>query len=209
MHMSISEGNSTGKNRTPGKSYIYRMNSSFSKDASNIKETTVGPISESNLPTISQNSTSQSSKSNNLSFKSKKGEKPEPPVIKGKINAKETIAKSRGLVMKKESSSSSKRKNNEEQQLRQTGALKFLPKLCIDVPFSAEIIRFNKVYFEKETRWFSRIFGIAEYQRKEQIRSLDNSKIFKVVYDNVDRSPYYDSSTSYWDEKRLILNKDN
>ena len=39
-------------NKTPGKSYIYRMNSSFSKDGS--AKSTV-PQAENNLPTISQN----------------------------------------------------------------------------------------------------------------------------------------------------------
>ena len=51
IHMSITDSSNDKKNS--GKSYIYRMNSSFSKDGSS-KSTTV-PQVESNLPTISQN----------------------------------------------------------------------------------------------------------------------------------------------------------
>lgn len=72
MHMSITD-NGAGKNRTPAKSYIYRMNSSFSKDGSSTKNTTNGPISESNLPTISQNPVTQNTKPGSLSFKKRRG----------------------------------------------------------------------------------------------------------------------------------------
>lgn len=72
MHMSITENNGT-KNRTPAKSYIYRMNSSFSKEGSSTKNTSNGPISDSNLPTISQNSMSNNAKNNGLSFKKRIG----------------------------------------------------------------------------------------------------------------------------------------
>ena len=73
MHMSITENNGA-KNRTPAKSYIYRMNSSFSKEGgSSTKNTSNGPISVSNLPTINQNSMPNNPKNNGLSLKKRAG----------------------------------------------------------------------------------------------------------------------------------------
>ena len=41
-----------------------------------------------------------------------------------------------------------------------------------------------------------------EYIRKDQVRSLDGSKSSKIVYDNIDKSPYYtDNNYPYIDEK--------
>lgn len=79
--------------------------------------------------------------------------------------------------------------------------MKYLPKICIDIPMMAQWIKFNKIYYDKDSRWITRIFGREEYQRKEQVRSLDTSKTFKVVYDNIDRSPFYDASSPYLNEK--------
>ena len=47
--------------------------------------------------------------------------------MKSKINAKESIAKSRSL--KKDSSSVKKHKNSQELKLRQSGAFKYFPHL--------------------------------------------------------------------------------
>lgn len=52
MHISIGEQIITNKNKTPNKSYIYRMNTSFSKEGSSGKNGT-SPTSDGSLPTIS------------------------------------------------------------------------------------------------------------------------------------------------------------
>lgn len=98
---------------------------------------------------------------------------------------------------------------SEYAKLKQAGALKYLPKLSIDVPMSAQRIKFIDSYNENDGRWVYRIVTREEYQRKDQIKSLD-SKTLKVIYDSTDRSPYYtDSNVPYIDERKLIPAKES
>lgn len=66
----------------------------------------------------------------------------------------------------------------------------------------------SPICLENEAKWITRVFGKDEYQRKEQVRGLDGNKSLKVVYDNTERSPHYDNSNPYFDDKRLIQGKD-
>jgi phenylacetate-coenzyme A ligase PaaK-like adenylate-forming protein len=67
---------------------------------------------------------------------------------------------------------------------------------------TAQRTKFTKLYFDNEGKWIYRMISRDEYMRKDQIRSLDSGKIPKVIYDSVEKSPYYtDNNYPYFDEK--------
>lgn len=200
-HISIRETAGI-ENRAPGKSYIYRVNTSFSKET----KSPGGITSESNLPTISQNNTSTSSKE--CGGKKKAKLLKQDSSIKGKINAKEVINKRQKV--QKEGTPKTKAMN-EYTKLKQKGDLKWMPKLCIDVPMTAERVKHIDNWYENDGKWNYRVLNKEDYQRREQIRSLNaDSKSFKVVYDNIDRSPFYtDPNIPYLDDNKLLPDKDN
>jgi hypothetical protein len=75
------------------------------------------------------------------------------------------------------------------------------------VPMMAQKIYHMSTCDNFESKWNYRLLGKEEYQRRELVRNLDTG--YKIVYDNIDRSPYYtDASNPYFDEKKLMPAKD-
>jgi len=182
--MSITEAEDVSK--TPGKAYVYRMNSSFSKEGSVPKNSA---STESNLPTIANSSNANHDKA---SLQEKPGnEKTKQP-------------------LKKDASKITKVKNQSDGDKIKPSLLKNLPKLSIDVPIAAKKFKFVNAYNDFDGKWIYRMMSREEYVRKDQVKNLDGYKNPKVVYDNMERSPYYtESTTPYFDEKKLIPVKES
>ena len=199
VQMSITD--SAGAKRTPGKSYIYRMNSSFSKDGSS--NSTTMPQTENNLPTISQSGTKYKfSIFISLFYIGKSNNESNDQSDKSKQISKEAISKMASFKNDASSNSQKIKSQNELARLKQSGALKYLPKLSIEVPMSAQRHKFVDAYNEADSRWVYKMISREDYIRKDQVRSLDSSKATKIVYDNIDRSPYYtDNNYPYIDDK--------
>ena len=94
---------------------------------------------------------------------------------------------------------------NEMNKLRQSGALRYLPKLSIDTPFMAKRIKFADWYHESDPRWTRRNKSEEDFQRNDQVKQTkEYKKNFRVVYDQSELSPYYDNQSDYIDKSKLI-----
>ncbi|CAI2375593.1 unnamed protein product [Moneuplotes crassus] len=98
-------------------------------------------------------------------------------------------------------------------RLKQKGDLKFLPKLLVDTPFCAERVKFKDRYNETDPKWAHRFVTKEDFLRREERKIADKIlRNAKIVYDYVEKSPFYkELSQKYIDEKLLIQsnNKDN
>lgn len=112
--------------------------------------------------------------------------------------------------LKKDASKITKVKNQSDGDKIKPSLLKNLPKLSIDVPIAAKKFKFVNAYNDFDGKWIYRMMSREEYVRKDQVKNLDGYKNPKVVYDNMERSPYYtESTTPYFDEKKLIPVKES
>lgn len=67
---------------------------------------------------------------------------------------------------------------------------------------SAQRIKFVDAYNDEDAKWMYKMISREEYIRKDQVRSLEWSKTPKLVYDNLEKSPYYnDCNIAYFDDK--------
>ena len=155
LHIPIKDA--ANKNRTPGKSYVYRMNTSFSKDGSTSKNasTTVanntgaknfGETTGSNLgslQTSKQGGISKPTRKDSTSIPLKKrvgkdglvgnidskGVKQEPPTSKGKFSTKENISKRQRFKRDNSQVVQKTKIQSEFMKLKQNGTFKYFPKL--------------------------------------------------------------------------------
>lgn len=96
-------------------------------------------ISDSNFPTISQTSSSNTNKTGySLKKRGAKSTKTDTS-SKGRATTKDSFAK-RG---KKDSTSSKGKPHHEYLKLKNDGVLKHMPKLSIDIPFCAQRVKFK------------------------------------------------------------------
>jgi len=124
---------------------------------------------------------------------------------------KDSIAKRQRLKRDANSGSQKNKLQNELNKLKQSGALKYLPKLSIDTPLMAKRIKFMDNYYDNDPKWVYRVTLREEYQRRDQAKQVDKyMKSVKVVYDQNEKSPYYnDLEGEYIDERKLIPGKEN
>eukprot|EP00344_Euplotes_crassus_P007939 CAMPEP_0196994994 /NCGR_PEP_ID=MMETSP1380-20130617/1196_1 /TAXON_ID=5936 /ORGANISM="Euplotes crassus, Strain CT5" /LENGTH=484 /DNA_ID=CAMNT_0042410527 /DNA_START=360 /DNA_END=1815 /DNA_ORIENTATION=- len=199
MHISINE--QIVSKKSSNKSFVYRMNSSFSKESPVKKQRAT---KEANLPSIN-NKTSDASQPDGL-VENKAG-KP------SKAENGSRITKSRdGRKRQRDKSALNNSKtqyNIELQKLKQAGDLRWTPKLCVDIPMSIERIKFSQSAYENDNKWNYRIMGKEDYQRREQIKKLESTSQTQVVYDSLDKSPFYTDSNPYIDDKKLLEAKKN
>lgn len=67
---------------------------------------------------------------------------------------------------------------------------------------SAQRFKFIDAYNDADGKWVYKMISREEYIRKDQVRSLEWSKTPKLVFDNMEKSPYYtDNNIPYLDEK--------
>jgi len=210
MHASISE--SMKKIRTPIKtSYIHRTEASLIKEEQ-IEKMTNGVTSNSILPTIIQTGGSANIKEGKaVVIKRRNSKLFLTSLVPNRILDKANVVKKEPSLRKQKSSkeaASSVQKtkmNSEYLKVKATGILKYFPKLWIDVPMMTDRIKHNSNCIENEGKWNYRDYGRQEYQRRDQYKNLDGIKNHQVVFDNVDKSPFYsDPSYPYFDEKKLI-----
>ena len=127
------------------------------------------------------------------------------------IISKESIAKRQRVKRDINSVSHKSKYQNEINKLKQSGALRYLPKLSIDMPFMATRIKFVNWYHENDPKWTHRDTWREEFQRRDQVKQVDKyMKNLRVVYDQTEKSPYYNNlETDYIDERKLIPSKDD
>lgn len=95
-------------------------------------------------------------------------------------------------------------------KFKNSGDLKFLPKLAVDSIYMARKIKFVDAYKEDDYKYIPRSTLRDEWTRRDQVKGIDKfMKGLKVVYDYMERSPYYSEKEGYIDEKRLIPVKEN
>lgn len=66
---------------------------------------------------------------------------------------KETISKRQRLKRDATSGAQKNKYQNELTKLKQSGALKYMPKLSVDTPFMARRIKFVDKYIEDDPKW--------------------------------------------------------
>lgn len=120
--------------------------------------------------------------------------------------SKDNIAKRQRLKREAVSCTHKNKFQAELTKLKQSGGLKYLPKLCVDSAFMVRRINFTDAYIEDDHRWTHRFTLKEEYMRRDQVKQIDKfMKNLKVVYDYNERSPNYaDSNLNYIEEKRLV-----
>ena len=137
---------------------------------------------------------------------------PSQPPAESKAQAsKDTISKRQRLKRDAASGTQKNKFQAELTKLKQSGALKYIPKLSVDTPFTARRIKFVDKYIEDDPKWTQIYWMTEEYMRRDQMRQIDKyMKTNRVVYDQAERSPFYtDSDVLYIDEKKLIPVKEN
>jgi len=187
-------------------------------------------VRKNNLPTIKQNKLGKVVRKDSTSVPMKKEKEKEKEKQKIKTNeitpslrnalkqqpndskiqlSKDNISKRQRLKRDAASGNQKNKYQAELTKLKQSGALKYLPKLSVDTPFMARRIKFVDAYNEDDPK-NSSLFNFRDgYMCKEQMRQLDKyMKTTKVVYDQAERSPYYTEADQYLDEKKLIATKE-
>lgn len=100
---------------------------------------------------------------------------------------------------------------NEMLRLEKSGVLSALPRTWVDTWFQVKRIKFLQTYLEYDKIWLNGGDCRDEYIQKDQLKQTNKFiKSWKVVYDLNEKSPYYtDPNKPYYDDKKLINNKDN
>ena len=201
MHMSIEEQIVSKQSKTPSKQNIHRMNSSFAtnKSSENNREST----SDDNLPSIGVGQETAKGSSGIFVHKGSCKLKNWQNIVK---SAKQTNF-GRLNTWEMENKKSNKSILN---SLKSNGCLKWVPKLWVDVPMTVERIKHNPKCFENDNKWTYQILDKEDYQRREQVKKLDSSGVCQVVYDHMEKSPFYnDPNNPYFNEKKLLQSKNN
>jgi hypothetical protein len=184
-------------------------------------------MKKNNLPTIKQNKSGKGSRKDSASIPLKKRDSKKSktnegaPSLRSALNqqsndsnlqlSKDSISKRQKIKRDTASGTQKNKYQAEFTRLKQSGALKYLPKLSVDCIMMAKRIKFVDNYKEDDYKWQHRLTLKEEYMRRDQLKQIDKfTKNLRVVYDQNERSPYYsDSPLNYIEEKKLIPTKDN